>query len=330
MILSSPSITARPDSVPPSPAPAGDFFFSTPDEGLILVYTINSYMITPKGFYKSLLAHSEPVHHVEESTKAFLWTKHRSLALTVRVLAWSSSALIFIIGLVLFPPAQGGDPGLITFIAALPLLAPASLYIITRNTMRRHFYSRIATQLGATYIPQGVVPTEGRLFSFGDRKELRHLLQGREGSPVSWVGEYKCELGSGKNRHVDTYTVAAIRFPAPLPRILCVPADWSLGMITSWQPSGFSPLRINADFSAKFNVYVPPDGEMEAFQILEPDVMAALIDSFHEYGFECVGSTLYVFTQASLQENQDAISHMLLIIKRLRELLVPEILPLTR
>ena len=107
--------------------------------------------------------------------------------------------------------------------------------------------------------------------------------------------------------------------------ILCRPKKWSLEILDQWKPTGYTELPLEGNFNSKFIVYVPQGQVMEALQVLEPNVMAKLMDGFENYGFESVGSKVYLFTQGSMKENRKSLIALYGLVTRFCDTISPEL-----
>ena len=106
-----------------------------------------------------------------------------------------------------------------------------------------------------------------------------------------------------------------------LPHLFMKPDDFS----DFKKPPGTRLLSLEGGFNNHFDVYVPEDSEIEALQILEPDVMAKLIDEFSTFGFECSGTKTYVFKPGTFADNRESLMANIKLLERLYDELIPEL-----
>jgi hypothetical protein len=148
----------------------------------------------------------------------------------------------------------------------------------------------------------------GRLFSFGYGQSLSIILSGTyKDIPIS-LADYQYDTGERKDRETHYYTLGELTVNGTLPSILCVPVKWNF--LDTWKPDGFEKLSLEGTFTDEFVVYVQQGKEIESLQILEPDTMAKLMDGFENFGFECSGSNMYIFTPGSMAENKATVVQM--------------------
>lgn len=206
----------------------------------------------------------------------------------------------------------------------VPLVIASGVYLWIRRNIEIEFYQELATMLDCTYEPESDPPTDGQLFSLGHSHQMRNVLSGTYGSIPYQMADYVYVTGSGKSQQSHYYRTASFTFSATLPRLLCRPKRWSL-ILDEWKPSGYRELSLEGNFNDSFVVYVPQEQEMEALQVLEPNVMAKLLDGFPKYGFECIGSHVYLFSKGVILEDRQTVLDLFALVKRFCDLLAPEI-----
>ncbi|MFM2330834.1 MAG: hypothetical protein RLZZ26_341 [Candidatus Parcubacteria bacterium] len=221
---------------------------------------------------------------------------------------------------------------LIFAFAIVPVLAASVIITISSYTgvqekMEALFYPQLAASLGWIYAQTGTVPSDGYLFSIGDNRSLTKVFSGQYAEKPFWIADYTYMTGEGKSREQIGCTVAQFTFAGTLPHIYCFPINNSVlyKNIGTFSIKGFTKLPLEGNFDTAFSVYVPEGQQADALQILEPDVMAKLMGSFGRYGFECVGSHLYLFTGGILQQNRASVLAFYDSTKRLYDLLSPEL-----
>jgi hypothetical protein len=265
---------------------------------------------TPKSFSADLHHYSAPVDDVRKSTHDFLWRTHRR-----RTQLWVLGTLVVAIAAGFVAPP----------FAVIPIFILLIAYSQVTKKMQKLFYTQLAETLGCTYSAGGKMPTEGRLFTFGDRRRVSNTLSGVYNGVPFRLGEYSYDEGSGKNRRTYPYIFAELSFSSKLPGILCRPEKWALEVFDSWEPKGYRQLSLEGGFNDSFTVYVPEDQEMEALQILEPNVMEKLMHGFGNYGFECVGQHVYLFTPGRMTENRAGMMSLYSLLQHFCDVLTPEL-----
>lgn len=269
------------------------------------------------GFSADLNSYSDTITDVQKSTWDFLMRRHTAYFVFGFVVPICMSIAIgyseiTASGAILFTP--------------LPLVIPISLYWWVYSRMKKLFYTNLATELGCTYSETGVVPTSGHLFTFGHSHTVRNMLSGTYKDFLFHLFDYSYVVGSGKERHTYYFTVAELTVVGTLPKVLCIPDGWNfVSFIDTWKPEDYTPLSLEGGFNNKFNVYVAKDREMEALQILEPNVMEKLMDGFDTFGFECLDSRVYLFTKGAGKDNRESVLSAFSLTKRFCDLLLPEL-----
>jgi len=87
--------------------------------------------------------------------------------------------------------------------------------------------------------------------------------------------------------------IAQIRLPHQVPHLLL----HSRGTLLRARVDEYhvKRLELEGDFGKYFELYVPPDYQIDALQIFTPDVMAALIDAGSQFDYELVNDCLYIY-----------------------------------
>jgi hypothetical protein len=280
-------------------------------------------------FSSDLKQYSDTVLSVDQSTRDFLWHRHLLFSFFLFFLPICASIGIAYLELSFATPSLFSTTS--TFLSAvlltiLPLLIPSIAYAYVRETMQKLFYSELATALACTYSPEAPQPTSGQLFSFGTSLPLFNVFSGTYKTIPFRLADYKYYIRSGKNAEYFYYILGEITTSSVLPRLMVIPSSWTGALRGNpWEPSGTETLSVEGDFNTKFKVYVEKGKEIEGLQILEPDVMLKLMDGFEEYGFECVGSTIFLFTQGTMSENRNSVIKQHALLQQLVDILLPEL-----
>jgi len=265
---------------------------------------------------------TEPVDDVKKSLFKFLLVEHRLYTVICIILPIS-------LGVIVFTLAYATDEILTILCAPIMLLLGAlsvTNYALVLAELQNRFYTALAASLGCTYLATATVPTGGRLFSFKNSYQINDVLSCQYNGTELKLGDYSFVTGSGKSRTEHYYIVGVLSAEWNLPHILCMPKGWAgIAQELSWQPSGTKVLPIETGFDEKFVVYVPHDQEIETLQILEPNVMAELMDEFGTYCFECIGSQVYVCAVGRMKENRDAVTKLFTALKHFSDVLTPEL-----
>ncbi|MFG6401250.1 hypothetical protein [Microbacterium sp. P04] len=104
-----------------------------------------------------------------------------------------------------------------------------------------------------------------------------------------------------RRRRGDTWQYIAVKLPSPLPHLILdatannrVRSDLPVGVGRGQR------LSLEGDFDRWFHLYSPAAYGTDAYSVLTPDVMAALIDDASAYNVEIVDDVLVFFTTAAV------------------------------
>lgn len=206
----------------------------------------------------------------------------------------------------------------------LPLLIPVISYWRVRAKMQQLFYTELAALLKCSYSPTGYVANMGQLFTYGYGHSVSNVFMGTYRGQPYRLYDYEYVTGSGKTRESHFYTVGELTTSATLPHILGTPAHW-YSFALSWQPAGTEPLELEGGFSEKFRVYVDKNAQVESREIFEPTVMEQLMQGYDAYSFECVGSSVYLFTRGAMAETRGAVLGAYTLLQRFSGVISPEL-----
>lgn len=281
-----------------------------------------------EAFSADLKSYSGAVVSIDQGVWNFLWHRHPKYSFFLFFLPLCLSLVLAYLeyayaGDTLLSNADALRAAFIVVFA--PLLIPGVAYLRVQQVMRKLFYTELAAALACTYSDYGDAPEDGQLFSFGHSGYLSKVFSGMVGSAPFRLADYTYTTGYGRNAEHHPYIVGELTLPRPVPSILCIPARWSGTVFHAWKPDGSTALPLEGDFTTRFTVYVPTGTEVEALQVLEPDVMATLMDGFDRFGFECTGSHLYLFTPGSMQESRESILKTYELLQKFVSVMTPEL-----
>ena len=137
------------------------------------------------------------------------------------------------------------------------------------------------------------------LFNEGkSRASTLHLF-----SPVGVladVGGYEYTTGGGQNRVTHHWHFAAFRLPHPVPHLL-LDARANNGAWGTNLPETFASsqrISLGEPFDSHYQLYAPEGYGRDAFQLLPPHVMDALLRTPIVYDIEMVDTWLFCYTQS--------------------------------
>lgn len=282
-----------------------------------------------KDFKADLAAYNGTVLDVSESTRAF-FKQHPRYTFWMWAVVIALEVVLAYSGFVYFnwkSVLVGEDAELVLILLFLPFLIPIISYGWVSARMQKLFFTQLAEVLGMTYAPSaGRDTVSGYFFNVGSGGIPSNVLSGSyENAPIR-LFEYQFTTGSGKHQQTHRFVVSEIDAQGPLPHVFMKPEHSAV----FGKPSGTKLLSLEGNFNDHFDVYVPEDSEIEALQILEPDVMLKLIEEFPSFGFECFGTKTYVFQPGTFANNREELTQSIKLLERLYDELLPELKSFTR
>lgn len=269
--------------------------------------------------YTDLKSYNEDVSDISKSTNDFLWNRHRIFSISISIIT-----LAPLIGTIALLATNSIDPDSGTSLLKFSLffiVLPISIIQWVTQHMKQLFVTQIAPMLNMTYSETGILPTQGYIFSLGHDRSIRNVFSGTYNNLPLRLYEYTYIVGSGKSRTIHTFTVSEIDVGHTLPHLFMRPKLYpSMG-----NPPDTKSLSHEGNFNDYFSVFIPADGQIEALQILEPDVMASFVDDFTKYGFETSDTKIYLFKGSSLTENRELLLEQVNLLQRLYGEIVPEL-----
>ncbi|MEK7510682.1 MAG: hypothetical protein AAB582_00385 [Patescibacteria group bacterium] len=267
------------------------------------------------------------IESVEDALMTHLWVTHRR-----RTQVLATIAIVFelcaIAGLVVAAFALGSLETFVSnatgvvLVLSLPIAPFLIAYGLARRVVQKQFYKEIAASYGFAYSESAAMNTvTGQIFSFGHSRRLADVFSGTyEGRPTRFF-TFHYTTGSHKHRTYHQMLVWEVECAVPMLDLLVRPKRWSGAR--DWSPHGTRILRLEGPFNDQFDVYTSHEMEVEALTVLDPAFMASYMDSFGSYGFECVGTKIYIFSLHSLPQSRTAFEETFKLIDILYDHLVP-------
>ena len=205
--------------------------------------------------------------------------------------------------------AASGDSPRFLWPLLLPLLTivvicAAILFMVIRKYLRRQhpwtLLARFADVNGMRFGIRSADPRyPGLLFNEGhSRASTLHLFS--PAGVLADVGGYQYVTGSGKNRTIHHWHFVTFRLPRPVPHLLLDAKANNMWKLTNLPKAFESSQRISLGepFDSHYRLYAPEGYGRDAFQLLPPNVMEALLSAPVVYDIEMVDDWLFCYTQS--------------------------------
>ncbi len=184
---------------------------------------------------------------------------------------------------------------------------------------------KFATQNSANFTLQhtGLGET-GVIFGEGHSRTAYSIVDFSSGLRTA---NYQYTTGSGKNRQTHSWSYARMSLERHVPNMMIDAKSNNLFRRFSNLPAGSKSAqieKINAEFDNLYTLYVPENYEQDAYYLLTPDVLAALVDAKGYYDIEVVDNIIYFYSKSridfSKKENWDRLLSVVApVAKELRE-----------
>ena len=194
-------------------------------------------------------------------------------------------------------------PSLLPILTIVAICA-AALFMVVRAYLRRQrpwtLLARFADANGMRFGIRSADPRyPGLLFNAGhSRASTLHLFS--PAGVLADVGGYEYVTGSGKNSTTHRWHFVAFRLPRPVPHLL-LDARANDGLWGTNLPESFASsqsISLGEPFDSHYRLYAPEGYGRDAFQLLPPNVMDALLKAPIVYDIEMVDDWLFCYTQS--------------------------------
>jgi hypothetical protein len=190
---------------------------------------------------------------------------------------------------------KSGD--LSSFIGSLFWALFAGVIIIVLRMARKALESKqlrllkFALDNKLQYNVSGIAPpTEPIMFNIGHSRAQSNTLTFPDATRLA---SYQYTVGSGRNSRTYKFDFTSIKLPRKVPHLVLNFKGNSINPNT--YDYHVQKLKLEGDFSKHFDLYAPPDYQIDALQIFTPDVMDALMNFGKDCDFELVNDELYVY-----------------------------------
>jgi len=206
------------------------------------------------------------------------------------------------------------------------LLVITAVYTLPFFWLRRHSFNRkkklvrlykFASANNLKLITdKQTVDYAGIVFSQGYNQKINEAFLLPNGSEI---GNYQYTVGTGRNRRTYYWGYMRIKLKRHLPNMLL---DSKKNNFINGKFSNLPQLfdksqvvKLEGDFNNYFTLYLPKGYEKDAFYILTPDVMVALIDHGAHFDMEVVDDMLYFYRASTFKlESEEEIRSSLAVL----------------
>ncbi len=262
------------------------------------------------------------VDDMQKGTMAYIWKHHRITWLISLV-----ASIVLVPVLLFFEITSGGfaqntsNSGSSLEICFVPLLILIVVYSYYGNKRAQVFEKEIAASLNLSFQLTGNVNTlSGHLLSsgglFGTGRSVRYVMTGTYQNIPITIFTFCRVISEGKHSRTVYATVFSCTIGTSLPDLILVPVssgDSATNIRYSGVPKGYKQLPLEGNFDNYFHFYIPENSQIDALQILQPDIMAILIDKYSGTGFEFTGNTFYVYPERQLTNREDFLTTLGLV-----------------
>ena len=242
------------------------------------------------------------IEDVDTSARQFIWGKYK-----VRTIILASISIL-ITGFIIFGFIQTGDPNVLKALG-IPIVIFGIGFASIYNKAREAFFKQFAAKNNYSYVEKGDVSTviSRHLEVIGHSQYLTDIISGTYNNFPLRLFNFNATIGYGKNSYRVDFTVFEMQFVGDVLDIIIDRAQKSFfnseGQVSSY--SGMHTLSLEGDFDKHFKVLIPDGYQIEALEILTPDVMQELIDNASKFSFEFKSNKLYIFAEEEITKRID-------------------------
>lgn len=173
-------------------------------------------------------------------------------------------------------------------------------FIVLLLLRHRKILRAFAEEYGYTYTKRGDInEVSSTYLQAGHSRRIINQTSGTYSSHSIRFFDFRSVVGYGKHQRMVYFSVFEITCMGNLRKFLLLSRRmrWSSGNLYDGLRNAFGKrIKLEGDFNKYFNLYVPEDYEIEAFQVFTPDVMAMFIDNASRYSFEFTGNKIYIYS----------------------------------
>lgn len=184
-------------------------------------------------------------------------------------------------------PAQASI-SLAVGIAALYSLHLSSRVRKLRDGVWEEFAAANGWKLDLVNSPDVIIPPS---VQFGYGQQWSPVIQAQFGGFFCDLLAYTCVTGQGRSQRTHNFTIACTSLPRTMPHMLLLSkksrADVQRDLLDA------ETLKLEGDFEDYFSLQIEKGQEIDALEIITPDVMQALVQYGQAEDIEILGTNLY-------------------------------------
>jgi len=192
----------------------------------------------------------------------------------------------------------------ITVIILFPQIFPFALFVLfiilgvsysfAFKKIQKEFLKQFGLSIGFSYTDSADMDSvQGKLFGIGQARSIYGVLSGNYNDIPVRIFNYQFTIAEGRSSTTIFFTIFEAVFLSSMPD-MTVSSQSQIQFVDDVLDDG-ETLNLEGDFSKYFLVRAPKGSEIEAYQILTPDVMANLIDKARNLNFEFNKNKLYIY-----------------------------------
>lgn len=208
------------------------------------------------------------------------------------------------------------SPAWIGFLMVLPVIGGISSYILVMREAQHIFMKQIAKDLNFTYSEVGDVTAFTQIFSTSNIYEIDDMLVGTYDGLPTRIFNCMLKMSQG-DIHANVNTIFEIELDSHVPTIAILGRNNHQTIFKNLQ--NLREIQMEGDFSKNFNVWIENDTQLEAYEILTPDVMKEIEDLSNPINILFISNKLYIFTSRLITSKSEFITTDHLISRFLTE-----------
>lgn len=192
----------------------------------------------------------------------------------------------------------------------VPIFLLTILYAYLVKFIRHEFMRQFARANGFSFSLKGTLDDlDGSLFQIGHSNSVSDVVSGNfRDIPMSLL-TYTYVTGQGRSSQTHNFTVFKFHLDVNMPDILLENRNHQFGELFFNRLSGDkAPLSLEGNFNDHFNLSVQKEYEIEALQILTPDIMVDIEEKCQALSLEIVNNHIFLYKDSLVDTKKDLYS----------------------